>query len=227
MKQAKEALSNRAWDLRLLCPPPCDLQAAIRKNCLEAPVSAPQNHQKSFSTESESGTSSVASTAYPQYSTSPAGAHYGTTYPPHSNSMQGGYYGQGYGQTYAGYNYPNYPQPPQQPQQPQQQQYGVPQAGTYRPPTQTQPESSTSSYGVPTTYSGGPYSYSSYSTTTQPPASYPYPPGSTQYAGRGSMADPSQPPRLAPISDPRSGQAQAGQQPQQVDGKYEYPGPGR
>lgn len=166
----------------------------------------PAKGQRSFGAESGPGPSSVVSTPYSAY-TSPGaqtGAYPG--YPPTSSAnMQSAYYNQQYPNSYptSSYGYSGYGQP----QQASQQQYGMSSGSSYRPqPTQAE---SPSSYPPPTTYAGGSYPHQGGYPTSG--SSYSYSQAGNQSAGRGYMADPANPPRLAPISGHDARPQQQGQ----------------
>lgn len=177
----------------------------------------PAKTQRSFGADNGSGSSSVATTPYSTY-TSPGaqtGAYPG--YPPTSSAnMQATYYNAQYPSAYpaGSYGYAAYGQAPQQ----SQQQYSASAGSPYRPqPTQAE---SISSYTAPTSYAGGSYPYQGgYAPSA---SSYSHPQAGAQSAGRGYMADPSNPPRLAPISGHDARAQQQGQPPMKEESRQSY-----
>lgn len=171
--------------------------------------------QKSFGAESRTG--SVTSAGYSYHSPGGQAAPY-SAYPPSSSAhVQSGYYSQ-YPSSYAptSYAYPSYGA---------QQHYPMSSAAPYRG-QQTQPES-TSSYPPPSTYASSAYPYPSYATA----GGYSYAQNSNSAASKEGMADPSNPPRLAPLQgyDAKNAQyqQQPGQQSQTQRGSYDWPTQGR
>lgn len=179
---------------------------------------------RSFGADSGSGPSSIASTPYAQYNASPNGPY--AQYPATSSGhMQANYYSQQYPSAYGG----GYQYPYAQQQQQQQQQYAMSSSTQYRPTAQTDGNSPT--YPPPSAYPGGQYPYypgSSYATSANPyPQSGQAPPqqqqGQQQFSGRGAMADPSNPPQLAPINQGQPSPAYK-EGPDQTRGGYQYRG---